>query len=563
MINNICFILTPTENNFHYPKQLSLLSLSLALGVLAGYLRKKGLEVDMFDLNPTLSQKFGEAAQKSRFEVFFNRDLVLSYIQNADNDQIDSLIENMLDGIDLNQYDSFGISIGGDFSYIQIHSGFMIGSYLQKKYHKPVFFGGNNITYLYIFREVYHEFWQTVLKQFSFIVKGAGEQAIWDFITTLNNNEDPAKLNSFNGLIRLAGDRVVANPEYKPQVIRPDWDGLILEYYYRYMRDDTGTGDLAERAAKDNTIYFYKWPNSSMDSPGQLANKFNKLKRQKMNPRLILPYIFNYNCPYNCAFCTQSDVERAELVIGEATAVLDDIIALKDKYQTNYFYFFNNAFNYSGKFVDEFCQKVLDEGVKFYWSDCARFNNLTYDRLKLMRDAGCVKLTFGCESGSEKVLQLIDKKINLAQGEQVLKWCHELGIWADIEVIIGFPQEFDEDFLDTCKFIKQNSKSINYFWINEYFILPDSLIGRFPERYGIELIKDRNDYNKLLEKNLASFQNGELLSNRNAKIYGFNEIGGRLYQDILNANKRNLITISTLQNKEFGEASHFYQMLVR
>jgi radical SAM superfamily enzyme YgiQ (UPF0313 family) len=537
--------LTPSENGFYYPDTVSLFSLSLALGVLSGYLRNKGLDVDMYDLNTTLSGKFRAPEQKSRFEVLLNRELVLSYIQNGENEQLDNLLTDLLSDIDLDQYDSFGISMGADFSFIQIHSGFLIGHYLQKKYGKTVIIGGNNISYLYVFREVYDEIWKTVLNRFPYIIKGPGEQAIWDIVTALNSNNGITEMNNLNGLVRVVENKVVSNREYTPLIIRPDWDGLDLTYYYRYMRDDTGSGNDAVKAVKDNFVYFYKWPNSSPESPGQLVHKYNRMKGRNIVPRLIISYVFNYNCPFNCAFCTQSDSNRGEVVIGEVETIIEDIIALKNKYNSCYFYFFNNAFNYSGEFVDEFCQQIIDREIKIYWSDCGRFNNLTYERLKLMRDSGCVKLTFGFETGSEKILKLIDKKLDLAKAEQILKWCYDLGIWADMEVIVGLPQESNKDFNDTCDFIQRNSKYINHFLINEFFVLPDSLIGKFPERYGIELIDNLN-YNVLVERNLKSFQKNELPSNKNAKIYGYNEITGRSYKDILIANRKNLSTISSL-----------------
>ncbi|WP_326522669.1 radical SAM protein [Clostridium butanoliproducens] len=255
-------------------------------------------------------------------------------------------------------------------------------------------------------------------------------------------------------------------------------------------------------------------------------------------------------------------MDRSSIIGGDPDEVIKDVIALKEKYNTNYFYFLNNAFNFSPKFVDSFCKKIIDINLEIHWSDCGRFNNLTYERLELMKKAGCVKLTFGFESGSLKIIELIDKRINLDHAERVLKWCYELGIWVDIEVIVGLPQEYDEDFNATCEFINKNKKYINYFWINEFFVVPNSLIGRYPEKYGIELIKDINNYRKLLDNNLKMFKReSDNVMTSNSKLFGFNEINRRNFDAIVSDNRKKISKLSNMQNSEFNEAAKFYTML--
>jgi radical SAM superfamily enzyme YgiQ (UPF0313 family) len=533
----------------------------LGFGVLSSYLREKGLEVSMYDLNTILSRKFGQHEIKSKFEIFFDKKTVFDYLNGESNREADDVLARLLEDIDVDRFDSYGISVGADYSFLQIHAGFMLGKYLENNYGKPVLFGGNNISLIYIFRDMFNDLWQVILKNFCYIIKGAGERTILDIISALNENLDDSTINKINGLVRLSGKDVTVNQEYKPLILRPDWDGMDLTYYYRYMFDDSGNDEKARKATADNLVYFFKWPGGFPGSPGQMVNKYNKLRGKNIRPRIIIPYIFNYNCPFTCAFCTQSDFDRGSVVGGEPGKVFEDVVALIDKYDTNYFNFVNNSFNFSIDFVDNFCHRVISEGVKFYWSDCGRFNNLTYERLRLMKEAGCVKLTFGLETASEKMLALIDKRLNLAHSEQVLQWCHELGIWADLEIIIGLPQEFDRDFEDTCRYIEKNYDYINYFWINEYFVVPNSLIGRFPEKYGIKLIRDHKTYQGLLQENMKYFRMGELSLTHNAKLYGFNEIEGRIYDTILKDNKRHITDLNRLQRHEFAEASKLFNML--
>lgn len=556
MIRKVCFVLSPCESAYQYPAQTPLPPISM--GILSGYLAKKGLDVEIHDLNSVISKRSSDDLQKNKIEIIYDYNAVLSYLNGTPNSEIDSLIASLLSEINIDDFDILGVSLGGDFSFMQIHIAFLVGKFIEKKYGKTVLFGGGNINYLYIFKDVFYQLWETILKQFNFVIKGAGEKVIWDIICGLNQGKQPEELRNIRGLVNLNGRQISDNPEYAPEIVKPSWDGMSTDYYSKYMFDETDNYKNTEK----NMLFFYKWPNVGIDSSGQLANYYNRVKNKDAVPRLMIPYIFNFNCPYKCAFCTQSDYDRGSVIGGEVGNVFNDITTLMDKYNTKYFYFLNNAFNYSVEFSNSFCRKVIHEGTKFYWSDCARFNNMTYERLELMRKAGCIKLTFGFETGSPKILNLIDKKLDISHSEQVLKWCHELGIWADIEIIVGLPQETAEDFKYTYDYIEKNREYINYFWVNEYFVVPNSLIGKYPERYGIKLMKDYTGYEELLKNNRNYFSKEGQISTKNAKLYGFNELEGREYEQILLDNNSRISILNKIQRNEFNEVSQFYRMLL-
>lgn len=564
MIKNVCLLMSPAENSLKYPGELSRLSINLGLGVICGYLEERGFGVSIRDLNVTLAERFKGKDDRVELEKIFEIDVFRRYIEGEDNKDIDNLMSKFLSDINMDKYQIFGISIGSDFSFLQIQTGFFLSKYIMKTYNVPVFIGGNNISFLNIYKDIFAELWDIVGSEFQFIINGPGEKVIERIITGINDNQAAEYFEQLPGIIRKVNGELVCNKVEQPIVVKPSWGDMDLSHYSRCMVKENGTEEQISAIKRENEVYYYKWADTYIGSPGLVVNQYNRKKRNDVEEKLILPYIFNYNCPYNCAFCTQSDYERGNVIGENAEIVIKHLKELKEKYNTKYFYFLNNAFNYSGKFADEFCKYAIEENLDIVWSDCGRFNNLTYERLKLMRDAGCRKLTFGFESGSKKIIELIDKRIDLDQAEKVLKWCNELGIWSDIEVIIGLPQEFDEEFQETCNFIKKNSKYINYFWVNEFFIVPNSLIGRHPERYGIEIDYNRESYRSLLEDNLKIFKmTSEDTMTRNSKLYGFNEKEGRTFNDIIKQNQKKISILNSLQDTEIDTAAKFYKMLLQ
>lgn len=546
VIRNFELILVTDEENILEDGKS--LGLSLAMGIITSYLEEHGINVYLKDTNKiSVSHKYTEK-ELQLLSNLYEENKVLQYLEGKDDPVLDSAVEMFLDEDDLKK-DAYGISIGADFSMMQIHLGFVLGAYLKRKTKKPVFIGGNNISYLYIFKQFYKKLLSAALRGIGYVVKGPGEQIIYRMIQQLNNGEDNFK--DLPGALYLKEGDIVCNKEMDPIVIRPSWGNLDLDdYSYPFMKK-----------GRENETIYYKFPLS-------LTNKVIQFNKRNIRDRkLFIPYIFNYNCTYKCAFCTQSDSDRGGFIVGEVTKVVDDIEYLSKKYNSNYFYFLNNYFPSSLNYIREFRDELKRRNLKIYWSDCGRVNGLTYEKLQILYEAGCRKLVFGFESGSERILELIDKRLNLQEAVQVLKWCKEIGIWADLEIIIGLPYEHEEEFLCTYNFIKEHKDLINNFWLNEYFVVPNSLIGRYPENYGVKLLKDELDYSGLMKRNKSDFINHNYFNlTSNARLWGFDEIEPgeeRNYEQMRKENQNKIARLSTLRNQEFNQLFDFYNKMVQ
>lgn len=546
MIENINLILVTEESMIL--ENGNDISLSLAMGIISSYLQEKGIKVVINDTNKIATNHNFTNEELEIIGLAYDKERVLNYIETGQDKDMDTLAMMLL-GDSYKGYDSYGISIGADFSMLQLHLGFIFATFLRKL-NKPIFIGGNNISYLYIFKEFYHDLLYALIPKFPFIMKGPGEQIIWELIDGLNCNKPREYFDTMDSLLRIVDGEVISNQEREPMVIRPNWDGLEMnDYGYPFGTDK-----------RENENIYYRFPLS-------LTNKvitFNKMNRKER--KIIIPYIFNYNCIYNCAFCTQSDSDRSGLIVGEVKKVIDDIEYLSKKYDSNYFYFLNNYFPSSLKYIKEFRDELKSRNLEIYWSDCARVNGLTLEKLQILYECGCRKLVFGFESGSEKILNLIDKRLNLNELLNVLKWCKEVGIWADVEVIIGLPYEREEEFLETYNLLDKNRDLINNFWLNEYFVVPNSLIGKYPNRYGVELLKDRTTYSDIMKHNRIGFEEKNYLNlTSNARLWGFNEVNedSRNYEDIKLQNRDKIVRMSKLYNSEFNQLFDFYTKMIK
>ncbi len=171
----------------------------------------------------------------------------------------------------------------------------------------------------------------------------------------------------------------------------------------------------------------------------------------KYNFRLFVPgkgwsttthLITSRGCPFGCSFCITSKMSgkmwRARSA-GNIIAELEEIIK-NTGIRTIWFY--DDTFTMSKKRVMEICDLIIKKNLNIKFTCSIRVDTVDKEVLTIMKEAGCFKVFFGVESGSQRVLdEICGKKINLDQVKKVSAWLDELGILKNPSYIIGFPTE--------------------------------------------------------------------------------------------------------------------------
>ncbi|MGA2447831.1 MAG: radical SAM protein [Polyangiaceae bacterium] len=160
-------------------------------------------------------------------------------------------------------------------------------------------------------------------------------------------------------------------------------------------------------------------------------------------------------CPWQCTFCGAETSwgrgyrgQSVPYVLGAIERALARLpvkmIQIKD-----------DTFTTHGKRVVALCQGIRDRGLRFVWSCDTRVDVLSDELLREMRLAGCERLSLGVESGSQRVLDAMDKKITpaeiVASTELAKKW----GIKVRYYMMIGSRGETRETFLETLAFLER------------------------------------------------------------------------------------------------------------
>lgn len=154
-------------------------------------------------------------------------------------------------------------------------------------------------------------------------------------------------------------------------------------------------------------------------------------------------------CPYACSFCT---VARTRWKDRSAESVLAELRYLVDTYRIRTVSFFDETFTMSKKRVRALCEGIRQEGLEVRWYCNTRVHLVDPDLLREMRAAGCSGISFGVESGNQKILDSVSKQATVEQAEHAIAWAKEAGIKTYCAFILGLPGESWETAMDTIRF---------------------------------------------------------------------------------------------------------------
>ncbi|MFH1096776.1 MAG: radical SAM protein [Candidatus Desantisbacteria bacterium] len=164
-------------------------------------------------------------------------------------------------------------------------------------------------------------------------------------------------------------------------------------------------------------------------------------------------------CPFRCAFCAlvwngrlsnQSNVQHKSI-----DSVIREIRFVRDRFNTTQFIFYDNSFGVSKDRTVELCERMIKEGLNINWSCATRVNLIDEKVLKLMKQAGCNLIKIGIESGSERIIKIIQKGISVKQIREAARVLNKSGIFWGGYFMMGLPIETEADMEATLALMKE------------------------------------------------------------------------------------------------------------
>lgn len=172
-----------------------------------------------------------------------------------------------------------------------------------------------------------------------------------------------------------------------------------------------------------------------------------------------LGYTGSVSCPYQCSFCNVV-AYFGKFKRKDAGQIVDEMQRLYDLYNRQVFYFSDNMIN---TFISDLAEECLRRERVLYWAAYLKVDKSGIEpaNTRLWRRAGFYHARLGLDSGSQHVLDLMDKRITVEQSKLMIESLAEAGIKTTTYWLIGHPGETEADFQQTLDFLTQCK---NHIW---------------------------------------------------------------------------------------------------
>lgn len=173
-------------------------------------------------------------------------------------------------------------------------------------------------------------------------------------------------------------------------------------------------------------------------------------------------------CPSNCSFCGSPKLWGHKVRFHSTEYFVNQLERLYNK-GVNFFYVSDDTFTMKKDRVIEICKSIIRRGMKITWFAISRVNYVDETMLYWMRKAGCIQISYGVESGSEKIRKALNKNIKTDDIKRAFKLTVQYGILARAYFIYGSPGESWETIEETINLIHEIKPLSIIFYILDIF----------------------------------------------------------------------------------------------
>lgn len=479
---NILFLLAPNVTAF---ERKATLEVSIGGTNAAGVIESYGHDVDLYDLNYLLNTfRDDDKLTEEEFASICNPNYIIDIFKSKQKlpPKIDFWIKCLCEDLpeDIDSYDAICISLNRwMYKYYPSIASFALSIYLLKELNikVPVYIGGE---YAYEMMEAHGCF-----DQFTREI---------DFVTYVRGRNISIFIDSLNDIVPKK--RISLGQVTKPQI------------------------DFKVDCKHDYSSDVYE------NFPLEIIEQYPKLKLvQNLN---LSPFKFSEGCIFKCAFCPSGIdpfFEKSEII-----STVDKLEMLIDKGYTD-FRFFNDNINFKLKYTIDFANEIIKRNLNIKFSDSANLRVGSKEMFEALAEAGCIKLWYGTETVSPRILKEIHKEVSPEQITKMLSWSDSVGIWNCCNFIFNFPHETDQEFDDLLQFMREGiqNRLINAYQANIFKLLFATEYEKYPENFNIKLI------------GIDSI----------SKMHMYDEIGGLSWKEKVHLGKtRSTIMKSTLYTAE-------------
>jgi radical SAM superfamily enzyme YgiQ (UPF0313 family) len=178
----------------------------------------------------------------------------------------------------------------------------------------------------------------------------------------------------------------------------------------------------------------------------------------------VATVMFSRGCPYHCTYCSSYLMFKGKTRFHTPEYMMALLKLMKKAYDIDAYYFTDETLTLNHRLMFDLCKRL--KSLHLPWGCSTRVNVLTWELLCAMREAGCLHIDFGVESGSQRIRDVLRRRQNQKMFEETFEMCKKLDIRQFAQVMVGCPTETKKDVqmtVDMLKIIKPTYTMVSIF----------------------------------------------------------------------------------------------------
>jgi anaerobic magnesium-protoporphyrin IX monomethyl ester cyclase len=273
----------------------------------------------------------------------------------------------------------------------------------------------------------------------------------------------------------------------------------VTGLYYRDLSGEIKSSPPRDRICSLDDLPFPPWDLFPMDA-------YLKGESADDNSSGSVSIMASRGCPFRCNYCDHT-IKGYIPRYRSVENVMEEIRILLKKYgdKINKFYFWDDILIWDRKWIMDFCESLLKKDLRIKWSCNCHVSMIERELVAMMRRTGCTTVRFGIESGSQRILDSLNKGVKVEEALKSLNICLEEGMDLVIYIMTGMTGENIDTINDTIEFFRELAhplyieqlRNINFFMLTP---LPGTELFEKLSQDG--LIKNMGEY---LERKCDAF----------------------------------------------------------
>lgn len=163
-------------------------------------------------------------------------------------------------------------------------------------------------------------------------------------------------------------------------------------------------------------------------------------------------------CPYTCKWCSRA-VYGGTYRRRSPSLVVEEMKFIKSNYNPDMIWFVDDVFTIHHKWLEEFKNEVKKQNALIPYEIISRADRLNENIIKSLKESGCFRIWIGAESGSQKIIDAMDRRVDVIKTREMINLTKDYGIEAGTFIMLGYPGETKKDIQETIEHLVKSNPS--------------------------------------------------------------------------------------------------------